>query len=258
MSSSAILNLAHIRQSCSHCSLQSLCLLASVDPNDREHLDRLVRRRRSMARSERLFRIGMPLEALYVAREGVFKTVSINDDGQEQIVGFHLPGEVIGLDALGSGRHRCEAEALSPALVCELPLEALHESGCRLPGLQSQVLRVIGRSVDRDQDHMAMLGKRQAQERIAMFLHSLSERYRLLGQPGHEFSLPMSREDIAHYLGLVIETVSRCFSRLQEEGIIKVRGRQLRILRPDALIAISHGGAPMTSRRKTESGVARP
>ena len=230
MSTNVVFDLAKLRRSCAQCSLHQLCLPAGIGHDDLDRLDAIVRRRRPLARSERLYRIGDPISALYVAREGVFKTVAINSDGEEQIIGFHLPGELMGLDALGTGRHRCEAEALGPTQVCEVPIESLEEIIHAVPGLSAQMLRVIGRSVARDQDHLEMLGRRQAQERIAMFLHGLSERFRLLGHPATEFSLPMSREDIARFLGLVIETVSRGFTRLQDEGVIKVRGRQLRIL----------------------------
>lgn len=253
MTQSVVLDLARLRRSCAQCSLQQLCLPAGIDQDDMARLDEIVRRRRPLARSERLFRIGATMEALYVAREGAFKTVAISDDGEEQIIGFHLPGELIGLDALGSGKHRCEAEALGPALVCEVPLDALDEATRAVPGLQAQLLRVIGRSVGRDQDHLEILGRRQAQERIAMFLHGLSERYQQLGHSSSEFSLPMSREDIARYLGLVIETVSRGFTRLQDDGLIKVRGRQLRILDPAGLSTMAHNSIESGQSR---SGVA--
>ena len=251
MNSSVLVDLTKLRRSCAQCSLQQLCLPAGIGQNDMEQLDQLVRRRRPLAQSERLFRIGAPMEALYVAREGAFKTVAINDEGEEQIIGLHLPGELMGLDALGSGQHRCEAEALGPAQVCEVPLEALDEVSRQVPGLQSQLLRVIGLSVNRDQEHLEMLGRRQAQERIALFLHGLSERYSRLGSSGTDFSLPMSREDIARYLGMVIETVSRAFTKLQEEGYIKVRGRKLHILDLPALTALAHGSpAPANTARK--------
>ncbi len=241
MSTNVVFDLAKLRRSCAQCSLHQLCLPAGIDHDDLERLDAIVRKRRPLARSERLYRIGDPMDALYVAREGSFKTVAINSDGEEQIIGFHLPGELMGLDALGTGRHRCEAEALGPTLVCEVPIEALEDVIHAIPGLSTQMLRVIGRSVARDQDHLEMLGRRQAQERIAMFLHGLSERLRLLGHSATEFSLPMSREDIARYLGLVIETVSRGFTRLQDEGVIKVRGRQLHILDPQQLETLALG-----------------
>lgn len=252
MNQSVILDLAKLRRSCAQCSLQQLCFPAGINHDDLERLDEVVHKRRPLTRGERLFRMGDPQQALYVARDGSFKTVTISNGGEEQIIGFHLPGELIGLDALGSGQHRCEAEALGPATVCEVPIDAL-ESVCRVvPGFQSQMLRIIGRSVGRDQDHLEILGRRQAQERIALFLHGLSERYRALGHPGDEFSLPMSREDIARFLGLVIETVSRGFTRLQDEGLIRVRGRQLRILEPAQLEAVALGDVA------SESGHACP
>ncbi len=241
MATNVVFDLAKLRRSCAQCSLHQLCLPAGIDHDDLDRLDAIVRRHRPLARCERLYRIGDTMDALYVAREGNFKTVAINSDGEEQIIGFHLPGELMGLDSLGTGQHRCEAEALGPALVCEIPITALEDVIHAVPGLSAQLLRVIGRSVARDQDHLEMLGRRQAQERIAMFLHGLSERYRSLGHPATEFSLPMSREDIARYLGLVIETVSRGFTRLQDEGVIKVRGRQLRILDPAQLEALALG-----------------
>ena len=253
MNQSIVFDLAKLRRSCGQCSLQMLCLPAGINQDDMERLDEIVRRRRPLARGQRLFRIGTPMEALYVVHDGAFKTVALNDEGGEQIIGFHLPGELMGLDALGDGQHRCEAEALGLSMVCEVPLETLDEICRAVPGLQAQLLRVIGRSVGRDQDHVEMLARRQAQERIAMFLHSLSERYLSLGLPPTEFTLPMSREDIARYLGLVIETVSRGFTRLQDEGLIKVRGRQLRILDPGALEALAYGPANAAQAR---SGVA--
>jgi CRP/FNR family transcriptional regulator len=241
MTQSVVFDLAKLRRSCTQCSLQTLCLPAGIDQHDLAQLDAIVHRRRPLARGQRLFRIGAPMEALHVVHDGAFKTVALSDEGGEQIVGFHLAGELMGLDALGEGQHRCEAEALVPSIVCEVPLDALDEVCRAVPGLQTQLLRVIGRSIGRDQDHLAMLARRQSQERIAMFLHGLSERYRQLGRSPIEFNLPMSREDIARYLGLVIETVSRSFTRLQDDGLIKVRGRQLRILDLPALETLAHG-----------------
>ncbi len=251
MSQNTVFDLATLRRSCAQCSLQALCLPAGIGPEDMARLDEIVRRRRPLTRGERLFRIGAATEALYVVHDGAFKTVALSDDGDDQIIGFHLSGELMGMDALADGHHRCEAEALGPSLVCQIPLDALDDVCRVVPGLQTQLLRVIGRSVGRDQDHLAMLARRQAQERIAMFLHGLSERYQQLGSSGTEFSLPMSREDIARYLGLVIETVSRGFTRLQEDGLIKVRGRQLRILDLAALEAIAHGPSPTPTQARS-------
>ncbi len=240
MSDPIPLDLVHLRKSCAHCSLQQLCLPAGIDAEELRRLDDIVKLRRPTQRNERLFRIADPLVSLYIARDGAFKTVSISEDGEEQIVGFHLPGELIGLDALGHDVHRCEAVALTAASVCEVPLVQLTAVAAQLPRLQQQLLRVIGQGMDRDQDHLNILVKRQANERIALFLHGLSERYQLIGHSGLQFKLPMSREDIANYLGLALETVSRGFTRLQEDGIIAVHGRLIEISDARQLNRLAH------------------
>ena len=240
MNDHVVLDLARLRRSCGQCTLRQLCLPAGIGPDDMDRLDRIVKRRRSIAHRERLFSFGAELKSLYVAREGSFKTVALSEDGQQQVIGFHLPGELMGLDALGGGRHRCDAEALEPSDVCEVPLEDLERIAAQVPGLQHQLLRVIGSSMGRDQDHLEILGRRQADERVLLFLHGLSERYRTLGHPDNLLILSMSREDIANYLGMVIETVSRSFGRLQDDGVISVRGRQIRVLDAARFAGLAH------------------
>lgn len=235
-----VIDIARLRRGCANCSLQQLCLPAGIGVADLDRLDDVVRRRRPLARGDFLFRTGAPLGSLYVARDGAFKTMALNEDGNMQVIGFHLPGELIGLDALGSGRHRCDAEALAPASVCEVPYVELGKIAAQVPGLQHQLLRVIGQGMDRDQDHLEMMGRRHANERLALFLHGLAERFHVLGRSRSEFSLPMSREDIASYLGMVIETVSRTFTKLQDDGIIAIHGRQLRILDHTRLVQLVH------------------
>ena len=234
------LDLVRLRQGCAQCSLHQLCLPAGIGAEDLSRLDDIVRRRRPVERGERLFRAGDPLTSVFVARDGAFKTVSVNEDGDEQILGFHLPGELIGLDALGGGVHRCEAVALTTANVCDVPFVDLTNVAAQLPSLQHQLLRVIGQSVNRDQDHVELLVRRQANERIALFLHGIGERYRLIGHSALAFRLPMSREDIARYLGLALETVSRGFTRLQDDGVIGVHGRHVEILDSAELERLVH------------------
>ncbi|KFN45017.1 helix-turn-helix domain-containing protein [Arenimonas oryziterrae] len=238
--SGAIFDLARLRRSCSLCSLKVLCLPASIGREDIERLDRIVMARRPLARGEVLFRAGQALGSLFVAREGVFKTVAADENGDLQVLGFQLPGELMGLDALGSGFHACEAQALTRADVCEVPLTQLETIASQVPGLQHQLLRIMGQSMGRDQQHIEILGRRNAQERLATFLHQLAERYRALGRSGDSFLLPMSREDIASYLGLVIETVSRTLSKMQDDGIIAVRAREVKILDADRLNGLAH------------------
>ena len=235
------LDLARLRRSCAECSLQRLCLPAGVDGQDLGRLEAVVQRRKPLKPGESLFRAGDPLGSVYVASEGAFKTVGVNEAGDEHVLGFHLPGELFGLDALGSGRHRCEAVALTEARVCELPFASLASVASELPSLQQQLLRVMGQSTDRDHDHVDVLSRRQASERIALFLHGLGERYRRIGRPADDFQLPMSRDEIARYLGLALETVSRSFSRMHEEGVIDVHGRRVRVLDAKRLHAAASG-----------------
>lgn len=241
MSDSPVLDLIQLRRGCTYCSVRQLCLPGGIDAQALQRLDQIVQRKRPVARGDRLFRLGDPLTAVYVARDGAFKSVSITEEGEEQVLGFHLPGELIGLDALGTGEHRCEGVALSAANVCEIPYDQLANVAAQLPALQQQLLRVIGQSVGRDQDHLGILVRRQANERIALFLHSLAERYRNVGQSDALFQLPMSREDIARFLGLALETVSRGFTRLQDDGVISVTGRRIEILRHAELLRLAHG-----------------
>lgn len=223
---------------------------AGIGAEDLRRLDRIVRRRRTVGRGDRLFRLEDRLTSLYVARTGAFKTVSLDEGGAEQVIGFHLPGELIGLDALGSGAHRCEGVALTQSNVCDVPYDELASIAAQVPALQKQLLRVIGQSVGRDHDHAGLLVRRHAGARIAIFLHGLGERYRNIGQSDSRFTLPMGREDIASFLGLALETVSRGFTRLRDDGVIAVTGRRIEILAPVALRRLVDGGEEWTSLRR--------
>lgn len=249
MSASSVIDLGRLRHSCGQCSLQALCLAGGVSSSDLERLDGLVKRRRPMARGDELYHAGQSMGSLFVARDGTFKTTSLSEQGDEQVIGFHLPGELMGLDGLGEGRHRCSTVALETATVCEIPFSDLAGVALQIPSLQQQLLRVMGQSMGRDQDHLEMLGRRHATERVALFLHSLSERLRSLSRPHQQFSLSMSREEIASYLGLVIETVSRTFTRLQDDGVIRVQGRKITLLDPARLAHLVHEGDERRSTR---------
>lgn len=234
-------DLPGLRRSCAQCSLQQLCLAGGMNLDDLARLDDIVRQRRPLSAGAPLFRMGDSLGSVFVARDGAVKTVTFGENGDEQIVSFHLPGELIGLDALADGKHRCDAIALTATSLCEIPFTQLGEVAAKIPGLQQQLLRVIGMSVGRDQDHIEILVRRQANERIALFLHGLAERYKAIGRDSERLTLPMSRIDVANYLGLALETVSRGFTRLQDDGLIHVQGRQVALLQPEALNRLAHG-----------------
>lgn len=251
--STAPIDLISLRRGCASCSLQQLCLPAGIGLSELKQLDDIVSRKRPVEAGERLFRQGDAMGAVYVARDGAFKTVVVTESGDEQVIGFHLPGELVGLDALGTGEHRCEAIALTRSNVCEVPFGELASVASRIPGLQRQLMRIIGQSVGRDQDHREILVRRQASERIALFLHGLSERLRTIGEPHERIRLPMSREDIARFLGLALETVSRGFTRLQEDGVISVYGRNVEILDMPELERLAHGDGDSSPPVRTKA-----
>jgi CRP/FNR family transcriptional regulator len=228
------------KNDCSKCSIQMLCLPAAIHAEDFESLNTIVQKRRPLKRGNVLFSTGQKLDCIYVAREGAFKTVIYNSDGDSHVVGFHLPGEILGLDALGTSYHTCEAIALTLADVCEIPMADLERVAGHLPSLQHQLLKNIGQSMNRDQKHIELLSTRNAHERMAIFLHHLAERYQALGRSGQRFMIPMSREDIGSFLGLVIETVSRTLSKMQDEGLIAVNGREVQILNKEKLFGLAH------------------
>lgn len=252
----AVLDLAQVRRSCAHCTLRELCLPAPIGYQDLNRLDEIVRTRKPLAAGEMLFHAGMTLKSLYVVRAGALKTYAEDRAGTTQILGFHLPGEVVGFDALSDDKHQCHAEALEPSSVCEIPFTRLLDVAAELPQLQKHILRLSSRELVRDQQHLAMIGKREAQARVAAFLLSLAERYARLQLPADRLELPMSRADIANYLGLVIETVSRVLTRMAELGVIEVRRRVIRILDAAQLLEIAEAEEPCragveSSRRET-------
>ncbi len=218
------------RESCARCALEPLCLPASVGAEDLGRIDALVEKRAPVERGKTLFHEGAPFRALYVVRAGSFKTYTVLPDGAAQILGFHLPGEIVGVDALDRDRHLCTAEALERASVCEVPFARLHAVAAQVPALQRQLYRIIGREFAQGQQHVAMMGRRQAMERLAAFLKSLADRRASLGLDPALFQLGMSRQDIGNYLGLVVETVSRLFTRLAHDGVIAVKNKEVHIL----------------------------
>jgi CRP/FNR family transcriptional regulator len=229
------LDLKLLQRSCAGCGLSQLCLPASIGGEDLPRLDQVVQVKKAVEREQMLYSAGQPFRALFVVRSGSFKTYAVDGEGETQVLGFHLPGEIMGLDAIAAGSHQCSAEALERSSACEVPYDRLEAVARELPGLQQQLLRVISREVQQDQRHLVMIGRKVALERLAIFLHSLSQRFARVRRDPHLFELPMSRRDLANYLGLVIETVSRLFSRLAELGVIEVERRTIRILDPARL-----------------------
>ena len=216
-----------VKVACRECSLHQLCLPRSITGADLDKLDSIIERKRPLKRNEHLFQVGVSFNSIYVVRSGSLKTYSPTVDGQEQVTGFHLPGELLGLDAIGKGRHPCAAKALETTSVCEVPFEHLEELSQELPTLQHQLLRLMSKEIFDDQELMLLLGKKTAEARLSAFLLSISLRFKQRGFSSTEFYLSMSRNDIANYLGLAVETVSRMFTRFQEDGLIKAERKHI-------------------------------
>ena len=173
--------------------------------------------------------------ALYAVRSGALKSYCITEDGDEQVLGFILPGELTGMDGLSGGSYASASVALETSCVCELPFDKLNSLCSQLPGMHEQIMRIVGKEITADQQMLMLLGKCNAEERLASFILSLSSRYKKRGLSPNEFYLPMSRQDIGNYLGLAIETVSRLFARLQDEGILAVDRKLVTIRKPASL-----------------------
>ncbi len=224
---------------CQDCSLFQLALPVGRDEPDWALLDRVVKRRRLLERGEPLFQPGDPFLFLYAVKFGSLKTYVSLPDGHDQITGFHLPGELLGLDAIDGEVHPCGARALEPTGLCEVPLNRLEELGELVSGVQRQMLRIMSRQLLHDQRLQTVLCRQNADERLAAFLLSLSDRLRGRGFDGDRFRLSMTRADIGNYLGVAKETVSRLFTRFERAGLLAIEHRQLRLLDRQGLAALA-------------------
>jgi CRP/FNR family transcriptional regulator len=225
-----LIDVNNLRVACSSCSLRELCLPAGLDAGEMERVDRLVTHRRRLRRGAGLYHAGEPLAGLFAIRSGFMKSCVLHDDGREQVAGFHMAGDLLGLDAIGSGNHTCDTVALEDTEVCEIPFASLEQLSREMPSLQHQLHRIMSREIVRDHGVMLLLGSMSAGERLAAFLLNLSQRFAARGYSPSEFRLRMTREEMGSYLGLKLETVSRTLSSFQERGLIEVRQKQVRII----------------------------
>lgn len=222
--------IAGIKVACSQCNLQELCLPYGLSETDISLLDDLVGARRKIKRQQHLYHAGAAFEAIYAVRAGSFKTDVLLEDGREQVTGFQMTGEILGLDGISGEIHSCNAVALEDSEVCVIPYARLEELSRQVEALQHQFHKVMSREIVRDHGVMMLLGSMRAEERLAAFLLNLSQRFTARGFSPAEFHLRMTREEIGSYLGLKLETVSRAFSRFQEEKLIAVQQKHIRIL----------------------------
>jgi CRP/FNR family transcriptional regulator, anaerobic regulatory protein len=220
---------------CATCNLRELCLPGGVCVDDLERAQSIVYAKRKVRRGESIFAAGDEFKSIYAVRSGFFKTSIVDDEGREQVTGFFMGGELLGLDGIGTGEHNGTAIALEDSEVCVMPYSLLEEMARELPSLQRYLHAVLSREIVRDHGVMMLLGSMRAEERLAAFLTNLSKRFLGRGFSASEFHLRMTREEIGSYLGLKLETVSRLFSQFQKDRLIEVEQKHVRILDADGL-----------------------
>ncbi|MFN3785841.1 MAG: fumarate/nitrate reduction transcriptional regulator Fnr [Thiothrix sp.] len=225
---------------CHNCSLSELCLPRGLTRDELDLLENAINKTIKIKKKDYLFHRDDKQQSIYAVKAGALKTSLSTPDGEEQILSFYLPGDLLGFDAFAHDRHTCDAQALDDTLVCELNMENFQELCGRLPAMRGQMMRQIGAEIEREQMLLLTLGQMRTEERLATFLASLSERNRERGFSASEFNLPMARHDLANYLGMAVETLSRMFSRLQDEKVISVQHRLVKIEDPVRLKQLAH------------------
>jgi CRP/FNR family transcriptional regulator len=224
-----------IKVACSNCNLRELCMPIGLSTEELDRIDLIVAARRKIKRGTTLFRNGEKFTSLYAIRTGFFKTCVASEDGRDQVTGFQMAGEVIGLDGIVNDQHTCDAIALEDAEVCVMPFERIEELSREVNALQRHVHKIMSREIVREHGVMLLLGSMRAEERLASFLLNLVQRLHARGFSQSELILRMTREEIGSFLGLKLETVSRTFSKFAAEGIVEVKQRHVHILNTEAL-----------------------
>ena len=238
MTEATQINFDQLKVSCANCTLRELCIPQGMSDDKLILVDKIIERKKPVHKNDYLFRAGDTNRSLYAVLSGSVKTLVDNPNGEEQIVGFHLPGELLGMDGFSGDSHTCSAVALETSSVCEFPLERLDEVCHEVPSIQYAMRRIMGKEVTKDHAMLLLHGRMSAEEKLASFLISLSKRMAQRHWKPTEFNLTMPRQDIANYLGLAVETVSRLFAHLQDEKIIEVDRRRVNISDMDRLQSI--------------------
>jgi CRP/FNR family transcriptional regulator len=224
-----------LRAACSQCNLRELCLPLGLSAAELNQIDTMIGARRRIKRGQHLYSSGESFTAIYAIRSGFFKTGVITEDGRDQVTGFQMAGEVLGMDGISNEQHTCDAVALEDSEVCTLPFAELERLSSEIRSLQHHIHKIMSREIVRDHGVMMLLGTMRAEERLAAFLLNLSQRFASRGYSATEFHLRMTREEIGSYLGLKLETVSRTLSRFHDEGLISVQQKHIQILDHAAL-----------------------
>jgi CRP/FNR family transcriptional regulator len=226
--------------SCDSCSLNNVCLPSGLTSEELKLLESAIDKTVRIEKKKSLFSSNDKIDGIYAVKSGSIKSAISNLDGQEQVLEFHLPGDMLGFDAFNSGIHTCDATALEDTFLCKIPIDTFDDLCERLPGLRRELRHQVGKEIAHNQSLLLSLGQQQTDERLATFLLKISEHYQSRGFSNKEFVIPMSRQDLSNYLGMAVETLSRVISRMTETGLIKIDRRMVVISNIDKLHKLAH------------------
>ncbi|MEE9446134.1 MAG: fumarate/nitrate reduction transcriptional regulator Fnr [Cocleimonas sp.] len=236
--------------SCDSCSLINVCLPSGLSSKELEQLETAIDKTVKIKKKETVFNANDKIEGIYAVKSGSIKTSISNQDGQEQVLEFHLPGDMLGFDAFNTGTHTCHATALEDTFLCKIPIDTFDNLCEHLPGLRRELRHQVGKEIAHNQSLLLSLGQQQTDERFATFLLTMSEHYQSRGFSSKEFVIPMSRQDLSNYLGMAVETLSRIISRMTESGIIKIDRRMVVISDSEKLHRLAHSYCQNSSTNK--------
>lgn len=224
-----VIDLASLRSVCQQCGIYKLCMPIGLSHGDMDMLDRIIKRRRPLERGQHLYQAGEPFHSFFALRSGSLKTYVMDEEGEESVIGFKMPGDLLGLSDLDNPAYTRSAKALETCSVCEIPYDRYEELSQEIPGLQHHIMAIMSKEIHQEQDKVAMCRRMSAEARLASLLLTLSERFAQRGFSPSEFNLSMSRSDIANMLGLAVETVSRLFTQFQEQGLLEVERKHIQL-----------------------------
>lgn len=228
--SNPVINLASAQNICQQCGIYRLCLPMGLSAGDTERLDQIIKRRRPLEKGEVLYQAGDDFHAIYALRSGSIKSFMVDSNGEEHVIGFKMPGDLLGLSGLNGKHYINSTVALEMSSVCEIPFDKLESLGQAIPNLQHHLMEIMSKEIQQEHEKVAICNKLPAEARLASILMTLSQRFHDRGFSANEFNLTMSRSDIANMLGMAVETVSRLFSQFQEQGILEVERKHVRLL----------------------------
>ena len=226
--------------SCEKCSLNKICIPNGLSSSELDELEESIEKSIQIKKKNPVFQSRDLQEGIYAVKSGAIKTSISNRDGQEQILEFHLPGDVLGFDGFNTGAHACDAMAIEDTLLCKISMDVFDDLCNRLPGMRRELIHQVGKEISHAQNQLLSLGKQQTDERLAVFLLKMSTHFQSRGFSNKEFLLPMSRQDLSNYLGMAVETLSRIISKLSDEGIIRFERRMVIIQDMQKLEKLAH------------------